>query len=123
MGIAEKLELEIRRENLLRKGARLRDVIESCKVATRCAAKHKRLAETSCNGLPKEWDSARGEWIMGLDESDSARIDRQMKECRDKAHKALKAILVPGLEYDFRNDHVYCMVRVRDKENRRAFAI
>lgn len=120
---ADVLELEIRREGLLKKTARLHDVQEACAVAAKAAARHKRLAETSCNGLPKEWDSARREWIRWLDESDSARIDRQMKECREKALAALKSILTPGLEYDFRNDHVYCMVRVRDKANRRAFAL
>ena len=120
---ADMLELEIRRENLLRKSARLRDVRESCAVAARAAARHQRLAETACNGLPKDYDAARRVWHMGLTEADSARIERQMAECRDKAHKALKTILVPGLEYDFRNDHVYCMVRVRDKANRRAFAL
>jgi len=120
---ATDLELELRRENLLCKRAALRDVIAACKVATGAARRHRRLAEQSCNGLPKEYDAARREWIMGLTEEDSARIDSQMQKARDDAHKALKAILVPGLEYDFRNDHVYCMVRVRDKENRRAFAL
>lgn len=120
---SERLELEMRREGLIKSTARQGDIAEACKVATRCATRHKRLAEQSCNGLPKEYDAARREWVMGLTEDDSARIDRQMRECRDKAHKALKSILVPGLEYDFRNDHVYCMVRVRDKANRRAFAL
>ena len=120
---AERLELELRREGLIKSTTRLRDIIDACKVATRCAAKHQRLAETECNGIPKEWDNARREWTMGLTEEDSARIDRQMKECREKAHKALRSILVPGLEYDFRNDHVYCMVRVRDKQNRRTFSL
>jgi hypothetical protein len=120
---AEQFELEIRREGLLRKTAQLSDIIDACKVATRCASKHQRLAHDECNGIPKEWDSARKEWIMGLSVGDGARIDKEMKDCRDKAHKALKSILVPGLEYDFRNDHVYCMVRVRDKENRRAFSL
>ena len=123
MTTPEKLELELRREGLISKSARLRDIESACKAATRCAAKHKRLAHVSCNGLPKEYDAARRDWVMGLSEDDSAKIDRQMKECRDKALSALKSILVPGLEYDFRNDHVYCMVRVRDKENRRAFSL
>lgn len=121
MAKGDVLELEIRREGLLRANVSLRDVVAACAVAVRCAARHKRLAETACNGLPKEYDAARREWVMGLSEDDSARIDRQMKDCRDKAHAALKSILIPGLEYDFRNDHVYCMVRVRDKANRRAF--
>lgn len=123
MNMAERLELEIRREGLIKSTARISDIITACKVATRCAAKHKRLAEQSCNGLPKEYDAARREWIMGLSEEDFARIDRQMGDCRDKTLAVLKSILVPGLEYDFRNDHVYCMIRVRDKKNRRAFSL
>lgn len=120
---ADMLELEIRRENLLRSTARLRDVQEACKVATRAAAKHKRLAHDECNGLAKEYDSARQKWIMGLSEDDSARINREMADCRAKAEKALRSILKPGLEYDFRNDHAYCMVRVRSKDNRQAFSL
>lgn len=117
------LELEIRRENLLRKTARLPSVKAACTTAAKAAAKHKRLAHIECNGLPKEWDAARREYRMGLDEADVARIDAQMVDCRGKALAALKAILTPGLEYDFQNDAVYCMVRVRDKANRRAFSL
>ena len=117
------LELEIRREGLLKKTARLRDVRVACATAAKAAAKHKRLAHIECNGLPKAWNAARREFDMGLDESDVARIDAQMQDCRDKARAALKSILVPGLEYDFQNDAVYCMVRVRDKANRRAFSL
>lgn len=120
---ATELELEIRREGLLKKTATLTDVISACTVAAGAARRHKRLALQACNGLPKEYDAARKEWHMGLSEEDSARIDSQMAKARDDAHKALRAILKPGLEYDFRNDHVYCMVRVRDKANRRAFAL
>lgn len=117
------LELEIRRENLLKKTARLRDVRTACAVAAKAAVKHKRLAYIECNGLPKEWDAARREYRMGLDEADTARIDAQMSDCRAKALTALKSILTPGLEYDFQNDPVYCMLRVRDKDNRRAFSL
>jgi hypothetical protein len=120
---AEKLELELRRESLLKKSAKLRDVTEACQVATRCATRHKALAEHGCNGIPKEYDARRKEWIMGLSEDDSKRINQEMKTCRDKALRALRSILTPGLEYDFQNDHAYCMVRVRDKENRRAFSL
>jgi len=120
---AETLELEIRREGLLRSTAVLRDIIAACEAASRAATKHKRLAETKCNGLPKAYDSARKDWIMGLTEDDQAKIDKQMHDARAAAEKALRSILVAGLEYDFRNDAVYCMVRVRDKQNRRAFSL
>jgi hypothetical protein len=117
------LELEIRREGLLRKTARLRDIRVACDTAAKAAAKHRRLAHVECNGLPKAWNPARREFDVGLDASDVARIDAQMQDCRDRALAALKSILTPGLEYDFQNDAVYCMVRVRDKANRRAFSL
>ena len=123
MKMGDVLELEIRREGLLKKTARLRDVRVACSVAAKAGAKHRRLAHIECNGLPKAWNAARREYDMGLDESDVARIDQQMQDCRDAARAALKSILVPGLEYDFQNDAVYCMVRVRDKANRRAFSL
>ena len=122
MNMSEKLELEIRREDLLLSTAKLNEIIEACKVASRAAAKHRRLAQLECNGVVK-WNHADQRIDHYLTEDDLARIDRQMKECRDMALKALKSILVPGLEYDFRNDHVYCMVRIRDKKNRRAFSL
>lgn len=120
---ATELELEIRREGLLKKTVRLSDVISACTVAAGAARRHKQLALQACNGIPKTYDRARGEWKMGLSEEDSARIDSDMEKARDDVHKALKAILTPGLEYDFRNDPVYCTVRVRDKANRRAFSL
>jgi len=122
MTTAEKLELELRREGLLRKSARLHEVTAACKVATRAAARHKRLAETECNGLPK-YNAATQSTEMRLDETDTARLDKEMAQARDAAKTALKSILIAGLEYDFRNDHVYCMVRVRDKANSRAFSL
>ena len=123
MTSAEKLELELRRENLLKKSARLRDVAAACKIAARAATKHNRLAHIECNGLPQEYDTERKEYIMGLTEAQAKKIDNDMAAARAAALEALKSILVPGLEYDFQNAAVYCMVRVRDKENRRAFSL
>jgi hypothetical protein len=122
MTSAEKLELELRRENLLKKSARLRDVIAACKIAARAATKHRRLAHIECNGLP-HWNPALQAFENRLTEEQVEKIDNDMATARAAALEALKSILVPGLEYDFQNDPAYCMVRVRDKENRRAFSL
>jgi hypothetical protein len=73
--------------------------------------------------LPQKWDSARREWEMGLTIAQSEKIDAEMLELRRKIEKELRAILTPGLEYDFSNDSVYCTVRIRDKQNRRAVSV
>ena len=122
MTSAEKLELELRRENLLKKSARLRDVTAACKIAARAATKHNRLAHIECNGLP-HWNQALQVIEHRLTEAQVEKIDNDMATARAAALEALKSILVPGLEYDFQNDPGYCMVRVRDKDNRRAFSL
>ena len=119
---AERLELELRREKLIKKSARLGDVVDACRVAAAAAKKHKRLAELECNGRPT-WNQALQIIEHKLTDAQAAKIDKDMTSAREAAYKALKSILVPGLEYDFRNDAVYCMLRVRDKDNRRAFSL
>jgi hypothetical protein len=119
---AERLELELRRENLLKKSARLRDITAACKIAAAAGAKHRRLAHVECNGLP-HWNQQLQAFEHRLTEEQAEKIDADMAKARAAALDALKAILTPGLEYDFRNDAVYCMVRVRDKDNRRAFSL
>jgi hypothetical protein len=120
---ADQLELELRRENLLRKTARLRDVKSACAIVARASARHVRLAHVECNGLPQKWDAVRREWEVGLTVAQSEKIDAEMLELRRNIEKELRAILTPGLEYDFQNDSVYCTIRIRDKKNRHAVSI
>lgn len=117
------LELDLYRERMISSTARPRDVTAACKAATRLAGKYERAALAELNGVPDTWDAARKEWNMRLTEADQERLAAEIEKARADIEKTLRAVLVRGLEYDFRRDARYTLLRIRTKDNRRALDV
>jgi hypothetical protein len=114
----EKIELEIHRSGLLSSTARRVDIETACKALSRHVSRMDRLRLELCNGVPKEWDSARREWIMGLDDSDTARIESQWGESRDAVTRAARSILKRGLRFTwYRDPRGAAVVRIYNNSN------
>lgn len=117
---ADTLELNLYRERLISSTARPRDIRTACKTVIRLAGKYERAALAELNGVPDTWDAARREWNMRLTEADQERLTAIIEMTRADIEKALRSILIRGLEYDFRRDARYTLLRIRTKDNRRA---
>ena len=76
------IELALWRSRLLRASFATGVFQDACAVAARQVARLERNALVACNGVPKEWDSVRREYTMGLDDADTARMDKENKAAR-----------------------------------------
>lgn len=117
---ATSIELNLYRERLVSSTTRPTELTAVCKRVARLAGKYQRAALAGCNGLPKQWDSRRKEWIMGLSEGDTEMLDATIEKARVTIETELRRVLIRGLEYDFRNDPRYTLLRIRTQDNRRA---
>lgn len=118
------IELNLWRSRLLRAklatGLATGALQDACAVVARHAARLDRINLEGCNGVPKEWDSARREWIMGLDDGDAARHEKQTAESRAAIREALSPFLTPGCVWHWKTDpRAGAVLRISDKANRR----
>lgn len=114
------IELNLWRSRLLRAKLANGALQDACAVVARHAARLDRINMEGCNGVPKEWDSARRDWIMGLDESDTARHEKQTVESRAAIRKALSPFLTPGCVWHWKTDpRAGAVLRISDKANTR----
>lgn len=120
---ATDIELNLYRERMISGTARPRDVTAACKAVARLAGKYERAALAELNGVPDTWDAARKEWTTRLTEADQDRLTAGIEKARAEIEKTLRAVLVRGLEYDFRRDARYTLLRIRTKDNRRALSV
>jgi hypothetical protein len=120
---ADTLELNLYRNRLISSTARPRAIQSACKTVIRLAGKYERAAMAELNGVPDTWDAARKEWTMRLTEADQERLTSTIEKARVDIETALRSILIRGLEYDFRRDARYTLLRIRTKDNRRAMDV
>lgn len=113
------IELALWRSGLLRERIANGAFQDACAIAARHVVRLERNALAACNGVPKEWDPARKEWTMGLDDHDTARMDRENKASRAALESALRPFLTPGCVWKYYGDPRGANVRIRDKANRR----
>jgi hypothetical protein len=116
----DKVELALWRSRLLRANVRGGVLQAACAVVSRHAARLDRVNMEGCNGVPKEYDSARHEWIMGLDDSDLSRHEATTEKSRAAIVAALRPVLTPGCQFTWYSDpRGGAVVRIYDKANRR----
>lgn len=114
------VELALWRSRLLRANVRNGALQDACAIVSRHAARLDRVNMEGCNGVPKEYDSARREWLMGLDDTDTARHEVTREKSRAAIVAALRPILTPGCLFTWYTDpRGGAVVRVYDKTNRR----
>ena len=113
------IELALWRSRLLRASFATGVFQDACAVAARQVARLERNALAACNGVPKAWDSVRREHIMGLDDADTARMDKENKAARAALESALRPFLTPGCVWKYYGDPRGAVVRIRNKANDR----
>ena len=114
------VELALWRSGLLRAKLARGALQDACAIVSRHAARLDRVNMEGCNGVPKEWDSARREWHMGLDAADTARHEKQTEVSRAAIRAALAPFLTPGCVWDWKTDpRGGRVLRISDKANRR----
>jgi hypothetical protein len=120
---AANIELQLYRERLVSESTRPIELEKACKAVARLAGKYERACLAELNGVPDTWDARRREWNMRLTESDQERLTYEIEKARVEIEKILRAVLIRGLEYDFRRDARYTLLRIRTKDNRRAMDV
>ena len=114
------VELALWRSGLLRAKIARGALESACSIVSRHAARLYRINLEGCNGVPKEWDSARREWHMGLDDDDTARHEKQRAESRAAIRAALSPFLTPGCNWTWYTDpRGGTVARIYNKENTR----
>jgi hypothetical protein len=113
------IELALWRSGLLRKSIANGALQDACAVAARHVVRLERNALAACNGVPKGWDAAGREPIMGLDDSDTARMDKENTAAQAALQSTLRPFLTPGCVFKFYSDPRGANVRIRNKQNTR----
>lgn len=115
---ADKVELELWRSGLLSSAARNQDIKLAARAISRAATTLDRINLEACNGVPKEWDSARREWCMGLDESDMEHHEHETKKARAAIMSAAREVMKRGLLFTWYTDpRGGSVVRIYNKAN------
>lgn len=114
------VELALWRSRLLRAKVARGAVEDACAIVARHTARLDRVNLEGCNGVPKEYDPARREWVMGLDDADTARHEETREKSRAAIVAALRPLLTPGCRFTWYTDpRGGTVVRVYDRANRR----
>ena len=119
MAIATNIELNLYRSGLLRAGVNAYHLETACKSIARHAARISRHQVNACNGIPR-WDVKAQQMLASWTEQDAEKAEREIDASRAAIRDALKQFLTPGCVWDWKTDpRAGCVVRIRDKNNRR----
>lgn len=119
MAIATNIEANLYRSGLLRKGVNAYHLQTACKSVVRHVARIGRHQLNACNGIPR-WDAKAQQVLASWAEQDAEKAEREINASRAAIRDALEQFLTPGCLWYWKTDpRVGCVVRIRDKDNRR----
>ena len=119
MATATNIELNLYRSGLLRAGVNAYHLQTACKSIARYVARISRHQLNACNGIPR-WDVKAQQVLASWTELDAEKAERETDASRAAIRDALKQFLTPGCVWDWKTDpRAGCVVRIRDKNNRR----
>ena len=119
MATATNIELSLYRSGLLRAGVNAYHLQTACKSIARHAARISRHQVNARNGIPR-WDVKAQQILASWTELDAEKAERETDASRAAIRDALKQFLTPGCVWDWKTDpRAGCVVRIRDKNNRR----
>ena len=119
MATATNIELNLYRSGLLRAGVNAYHLQTACKSIARHVARISRHQLNACNGIPR-WDAKAQQVLASWTEQDEEKAERETNASRAAIRDALKQFLTPGCVWDWKTDpRAGCVVRIRDKDNRR----
>lgn len=119
MATATNIELSLYRSGLLRAGVNAYHLETACKSIARHVARINRHQLNACNGIPR-WDAKAQQVLASWTEQDAEKAKRETDASRAAIRDALKQFLTPGCVWDWKTDpRAGCVVRIRDKNNRR----
>ena len=123
MATATNIELSLYRSGLLRAGVNAYHLQTACKSIARHAARISRHQVNACNGIPR-WDAKAQQFLASWTEQDAEKAERETDASRAAIRDALKQFLTPGCVWDWKTDpRAGCVLRIRDKNNRRDCSI
>ena len=119
MATATNIELSLYRSGLLRAGVNAYHLQAACKSIARHVARTSRHQLNACNGIPR-WDAKAQQVLASWTEQDAEKAERETDASRAAIRDALKQFLTPGCVWDWKTDpRAGCVLRIRDKDNRR----
>ena len=119
MATATNIELNLYRSQLLRAGVNAYHLETACKSIARHVARINRHQLNACNGIQR-WDVKAQWWLASWTEQDAEKAERETAASRAAIRDALKQFLTPGCFWYWKTDpRAGCIVRIRDKNNRR----
>ena len=119
MAAATNIELSLYRSGLLRAGVNAYHLQTACKSIARHVAHIGRHRLNACNSIPR-WDAKAQRVLASWTEQDEEKAERETNASRAAIRDALKQFLTPGCVWDWKTDpRAGCVVRIRDKDNRR----
>jgi hypothetical protein len=119
MATATNIELNLYRSQLLRSGVNAYHLQAACKSIARHAARISRHQLNACNGVQR-WDVKAQQVLASWTEQDAEKAERETNASRAAIRDALKQFLTPGCVWDWKTDpRAGCVLRIRDKNNRR----
>ena len=119
MANATNIELNLYRSQLLRAGVKAYHLETACKSIARHVARISRHQLNACNGVQR-WDVKAQQVLASWTEQDAEKAERETDASRAAIRDALKQFLTPGCVWDWKTDpRAGCVVRIRDKNNRR----
>ena len=119
MATATNIELSLYRSGLLRAGVNAYHLQTACKSVARHVARINRHQLNAYNGIPRG-DAEAQQVLASWTEQDAEKAEREIDASRAAIRDALKRFLTPGCFWGWKTDpRVGCVVRIRDKNNRR----
>ena len=119
MATATNIELNLYRSGLLRAGVNAHHMQTACKSIARHVARIRRQQLNARNGVQR-WDVKAQQVLASWTEQDAEKAKRETDASRAAIRDALKQFLTPGCVWDWKTDpRTGCVVRIRDKNNRR----
>ena len=119
MATATNIELNLYRSQLLRACVNAYHLQTACKSVARHVARISRHQLNACNGVQR-WDVKAQQVLASWTEQDAEKAERETDASRAAIRDALKQFLTPGCVWDWKTDpRAGCVLRIRDKNNRR----
>ena len=119
MATATNIELNLYRSGLLRAGVNAYHLETACKSIARHVARINRHQLNAYNAVQR-WDVKAQQVPASWTEQDAEKAEREIDASRAAIRDALKQFLTPGCVWDWKTDpRAGCVVRIRDKNNRR----
>ncbi len=119
MATATNIELNLYRSGLLRAGVNAHHLQTACKSIARHVTRISRHQLNACRGV-KRWDVKAQQVRASWTEQGEEKAERETDASRAAIRDALKQFLTPGCVWDWKTDpRAGCILRIRDKNNRR----